>query len=343
MSPLPDDELAARLRAALTRQAADATTSDDSLGRIRSRTAAERGPVRRWLPVAVATAAAVVAVAVVAVLLGPASRSGTGTASGPTAGPTSPGPTSSDSGAPSPSPSASESASTSPSSPPGGTAHAVPAYYVRVFEGHARLYREFHRVVTTDAGVVAASLATMLAAPADPDYASLWPVGTTVTALTRTGAGGKDLTVVLSAAPTGFADVAVQQVVYTVTAADPDVAAVTVTYPGGSSGAVGRVVDWQILAPVWVLAPVDGAHASSPLKLSGTASVFEATVSWQVARADGTVAASGAAMATIGAPGRGAWSVSVPLPPGTYTVTAWEASAQDGRVTWPDTKVVVVG
>jgi hypothetical protein len=91
-----------------------------------------------------------------------------------------------------------------------------------------------------------------------------------------------------------------------------------------------------------VLAPTQGATVSSPVTVSGTASVFEATVTWEVDRADGTRVAHGIAMAPIAAPGRGPWSVTVTLPPGTYVVTAYAVSAKDGSHTWPDTKRFVV-
>src|SRR5206468_3571944 len=132
------------------------------------------------------------------------------------------------------------------------------------------LYREFRTSRATDH--VAGALQLMLGPAADPDYQSLWPAGTTLTALSRSADVQQ---VSLSQAPTQ-PDIAVQEVVYTVTATDPTVHRVSVSYPGGGVGATGRGTSWVVLAPVWVLSPLDGATVSSPVRISGTASVFEA-------------------------------------------------------------------
>jgi hypothetical protein len=133
----------------------------------------------------------------------------------------------------------------------------------------------------------------------------------------------------------------IQELVYTVTAADPTIHAVTVLYPGGRSIAA-RMPGLDVLASVWVLSPAEGASVASPVTIGGTASVFEATVTWEVDRPDGTVVAQGNAMAALGAPGRGPWSVQVPLAPGQYVVKAYAISAKDGSTTWPDTKTFTV-
>lgn len=220
----------------------------------------------------------------------------------------------------------------------------MPVYFGGTYGGRTMLYREFHR---TTAAALTGAVEAMLAGPADVDYASLWPRGTSLVALTRSG---PVVTVTLSSPPlltatgaAGFGATSVQEVVYTVTAADPTVQAVTVAYPGGRATAVVRAPGIQVLASVWVLAPAQGAAVSSPVTLSGTASVFEAVVSWEVDRADGTPVAHGSAMTPIAAPGRGPWAVTVTLPPGSYLVKAYAVSAKDGSHTWPDTKRFTVG
>jgi hypothetical protein len=331
-----DDPTGERLRSVLRAGAADVRPADDSLGRILARAHDERRSSRRWLAPLAAVAAVVIVAAGVAAGLG--LRGNGGHSGGAGSHVTTPSVSVTDNPAPS------ESGSPTPPQPSpsvsglaGGPAVALPAYYGATFESKVRLYREFRASHATDH--VAGALQLMLGGAQDPDYGSLWPAGTTLTSLTRTGS---QVAVGLSQPPTDPLATAVQEVVYTVTAADPSVSAVSVTWPGGSVGPTRRVAQWLVLAPVWVLTPVDGSTVRSPLTIAGSASVFEATVSWEVDRTDGTKVKSGSTMATIGAPQRGLYSVSVPLPPGTYVVKALEFSAEDGRPTWVDSKTVTV-
>lgn len=61
--------------------------------------------------------------------------------------------------------------------------------------------------------------------------------------------------------------------------------------------------------------PLTNATLTSPVTISGDASVFEATVQWRISDTSGRVLAEGFTTATVGAPGRGDFSVSA-----TYTV-----------------------
>jgi hypothetical protein len=69
--------------------------------------------------------------------------------------------------------------------------------------------------------------------------------------------------------------------------------------------------------------------------------VFEASVAIEV-RSGASVAARTTATASAGAPDRGDWSATVTLPPGDYTVAAYEESAKDGSRQFVDTKRVKV-
>jgi Immunoglobulin-like domain of bacterial spore germination/Sporulation and spore germination len=299
---------------------------DDGLARIQARTEQAPAMVRRWA-VPLAAAAAVLAVVAGGAMIWPRA-SGTPAV----AGSQSPSPTTSQpSLPPAPSPSASGTAST-------GAAVTVPVYYGATFAGRTMLYREFHRTTSFPA---LGALTQMLAGPVDPDYRSLWPAGTRLTSLVRSG----DLaTVTLSAPPVATTpqDRPVQEVVYTLTAADATIHRVTVIYPGGRATNVTRAVSYEALAMVWILTPADGATVSSPVTISGIASVFEATVNWEVDRADGSVVIQGFTNASIGAPGRGSWSDTVSLPAGSYVLRAYEISPKDGSITWPDTKAFTV-
>ncbi len=313
-----DDSSADRLRRALHEEAATMNPSDDGLDRIRDKAAQPPSTARRWLPVVAAAAVVLLAVGA-AVLFWP--RGGTEQSAGP--GPTVPASTPS-------------SVSPSPSTPATVAPRAVAAYFVGSSGGRSALYREFSQ--STVADPVQAALTAMLAAPADSDYSTPWPAGTTAT-VTRTGSGAQ---VSLSGNPTRSADLAVQQVVYTVTGADPGVQSVTVATPTATYPDQVRAASVDVLAPVWLLEPTQGATVSSPVTLSGTATAFEATVNWDILGATGSVVKKGYATATAGAPERGDWSASVPLPPGTYQARAYIVSAENGQLQWIDSKTFTV-
>lgn len=84
---------------------------------------------------------------------------------------------------------------------------------------------------------------------------------------------------------------------------------------------------------IWVTAPVKDQVISSPVKISGSARVFEAVVSYRLRDANGTVIAQGNTMASEGAPGRGDFSGELAFKvngPGTGQIEVFEASAKDG-------------
>jgi hypothetical protein len=94
----------------------------------------------------------------------------------------------------------------------------------------------------------------------------------------------------------------------------------------------------EVLGPVWL--DVDEGEVLSA-RFGGTATVFEATVDWQV-RQGGRVVQKGFSTATEGAPGRGEWTGTLDVPPGSYELWAYESSAEDGSITWLDTKRITV-
>lgn len=223
---------------------------------------------------------------------------------------------------------------------PGGPAQ-IPVYVLGPAGGGPRLYREFRTGDRADP--VRAAVAGLAAAPADPDYRSPWQG--VRSSVTRAGATA---TVTFAAAPAlagASAAVAVQEVVYTVTAADPAVTRVRVVAPGLpdalTATALGRGAPLDLLAPVWLLDPVDGGAGGRRMTISGTASVFEATVIVEVRRGSAVVART-TATASVGAPGRGDWTATVTMPAGDYVVAAYEASEKDGSRVGEDTKRVRV-
>lgn len=220
----------------------------------------------------------------------------------------------------------------------------VPVYVLGDTGAGPRLFREFRSAAGADG--VWAALAAMADRPADPDYRTPW-AGARVLGVTR---AGTDVTVRLSAAPrlgsAAEARLAVQQVVHTATAADTRVRRVRVVAPGLpaalTAAPIGRGAQLDVLAPVWLLDPADGARSGRRVTLTGTASVFEGTVNVE-ARQGTRVVGRATATASVGAPGRGDWTATLTLPPGTYVLAAYETSEKDGSRSSEDTKRVRVG
>jgi spore germination protein GerM len=92
--------------------------------------------------------------------------------------------------------------------------------------------------------------------------------------------------------------------------------------------------DFEDLLPAIVVeTPGPGDAVSSPLTISGTANVFEATVSYRIEDENGHSVADGYATATCGTGCRGTYVVTVDYQVGhdqQGTVVVFESSAQDG-------------
>ena len=88
------------------------------------------------------------------------------------------------------------------------------------------------------------------------------------------------------------------------------------------------------LPPILVESPLIGERISSPIKISGTADVFEAVVSISILDAQGQEIANTTTMATCGTGCRGAYSTSLGFvvdQTQAGTVRVYEVSAMDGR------------
>ncbi len=271
-------------------------------------------------------------------------------ASGPTTAPatTSAPPTSTATPTTSPSPTSTASA-TATASPTGSM--TVPVYYLGL---NNKLFREF-RTVPRSSGVVRAAVDAMLhVTPLDPDYTSLWPKATQVRGASISGdTATVDLTGNARTASAG-ADAeqqSVQQLVYTVTAAAPAVKKVRLRFDGQTKdtlwghvdtrGDLTRAGQIETHGRIWITSPEQLTTVGRTFTVKGSATVFEATVSWSLRRLNGTPIKSGFATATQGAPGRGDWTVSVTIPAsvtGDVVFKAWESSARDGSVQHPDDK-----
>lgn len=252
--------------------------------------------------------------------------------------------------APSPSPSAA-----APTASAGSTtgARGLAVYWLGATKDPRgpRLYREFVRRPAGADAVRDAVEAMLALEPRDPDYTSLWAEGTTVRDVRRDGTTAVvDLSAEASRNGGGsaFEAMTLQQLVHTVTAAEPSLTAVRLRVEGeqvetlwgsaDTSRPLTRAPAVETLGPVWIDLPEGGTVSR---EFGGTAAVFEATVSWELRR-DGKVVQEGFSTASQGAPARGEWSGEADVPPGDYVLWAYESSAEDGSITWLDTKRVTI-
>ena len=88
--------------------------------------------------------------------------------------------------------------------------------------------------------------------------------------------------------------------------------------------------------------PAEGAELTSPVRVTGEAAVFEATLRWEVRR-DGAVIRAGSASTAEGQT-FSPYSFSVPLPPGDYEIRVAEDDPSDGagRPAMTDSRRVTV-
>ncbi|MGW6195242.1 Gmad2 immunoglobulin-like domain-containing protein [Kribbella sp. NPDC055110] len=366
----PFDEL---MRRSLHEEA-DRIEPSDVLPEIRARAHAQRPAARRpWLLTAgLAAVGTAAAIGAFTMLNGPANTAndgdavaGSGTTTTATGVPPSPTPS-----ALTASPEPSQALSTSPSAKTAnptdrGVPEAavkstvVPVYWLGQQVGApkksaARLYRTWAQVSGRPAEQAVRIMTTKQ--PTDPDYYSVWR-GAALNTVTRSNGV---VTVDFKQLPQATLDpdlakVATQQLVYTVQGALEDSGAmrVQVTEQGRAGGKLFGQVDTSeplsraeatdVQAFIWVTSPDDNTVVTTPVKVTGIASVFEAQVNWRiVSDKSRAVVAKGAAQTTEAykfAPF--AFSIAK-LDPGTYTLEVFEISAADGSITDTDTKSIVV-
>ena len=96
---------------------------------------------------------------------------------------------------------------------------------------------------------------------------------------------------------------------------------------------IGRKAIEEQSPQILIESPLPGDTVSSPIRLRGTANVYEATVSIEVRDETGTVVWEGFTTATSGTGTRGTFDTTIPLPDrgGPIEIVAFEASAEDGR------------
>jgi hypothetical protein len=333
-----DDQLETRLRRALNSEAAMVQTAGDGLTKIRDGIDAKRRRVWWRNPAVALAAAALLGVAAGGLYFGNRDNNTTVLPGG-----TSHSPTPTSSGSPSISPSPSESPSSSDTTPPTSHTGPVYVYYIHDDGQSPRLYRETHNGVGTGSAAEAALRAMFASQPDDPDYATPWDN----TRLRSYSVAGDTATVNVSkfvSVGSAVESVAVQEIVYTVTANDKSVKQVLLRVRGAIppsgvsdwSQPIRRAPMFDVQGLIWILAPTQGATVSSPVQITGYGTAFEATISWEV-RKNGVVVKSGhtqgGSMGTFGD-----FHDTVTLPAGDYELSAFESSAKDGSPIHIDTK-----
>jgi hypothetical protein len=320
----PTEEFETRVRAALQADAEWIQPGLDGLARIRERTAAGTRSRRRvWLVTAAAGLATAAAVAAGVVISGDVlDRSAP------------PGPA-------------------GPSQTPSTREVTVPVYYLGETTTGLRLFREFHRVRTSEPEAVAALNQMFSQPPSDPDYSSPWPAESRALSVERFGG---QITVDLSSpvletnVARGTADLMTQQLVYTVQGALQSTDPVQLLVEGGRvadiSGSptaepLARADAHDVQALTWVISPAEGATVPSTFRVEGIASAFEGNVVWQLLRGSAVVDEG----FTTTAEGQtfSPYSFTVgDVPAGDYTLRVYQTSPEDGSETFVDTKSITV-
>lgn len=346
-----DNNLDARIRSALTAEADMVNPAGDGLDRIRAGVDESGGRVWWRNPAVAIAAAAVLGLAVAAASF---ALYDDGTGEIVTSTPTTSATTASASPEPSPTPTptATPSETSSATEEPVKGPVNLAIYYVRDDGTGIRLYREYHSVSLVGGDRIRSALIEMFVGDAkDPDYTSLWPRDAKVNRVTKQGDTAQiDLNRAVTKANVGAraAEATLQQLVYTVTAADTSVKKVKLTVDGRQvaqlwghvavgSRALTRAPAVDVVGLIWLLAPREGDKVGRTVQIKGVGTAFEGTISWEVLNAGGKVVAKGSTQG--GANGEFAgFTDQVTLRPGTYTIRAFESSAEDGRALHVDDK-----
>jgi hypothetical protein len=249
------------------------------------------------------------------------------------------------------------STSTRGTGAPPATQTSLPVYFVGPIGDSKPTYKLFREFVRTSVGATPsdrAKAALVLAINAQPysntdGYLQPWS-GQTIGAVRVTpqlitvdlaNAGNPDAAVTQE-----VRRLAVQELVWTATAAVQKSVPVRFTVNGSPAALFGTIAStgsftrpaaaesWRDLAPIWVDSPTRDQvlPAGKAVTVTGQATVFEASLAWDLRRGATTVK-QGHTTASIGAPDRGQYSIELGvLPSGTYTIHVWEPSAKDGSV-----------
>jgi len=234
----------------------------------------------------------------------------------------------------------------------------APVYFLGDTGVGPRLFREDRPGPSGDDATVHALQLAVTGAALDPDYRSVWPTGTRVTAVrAETDSVVVDLVGSgLQQRPAGVtpaaARMSVQQLVYTARPAPDSPFRVRFEVDGSPVGTllgvpVGSVAPAppdSTLAPVSISSPASTGDprvtVTSPVTVRGTASAVEANVQWELRRGD-TVVEHGFTTAreccTLSP-----YTFRLRVAPGDYTLVVHDEDASGGGATSSDSKALRV-
>ncbi|MCU1533230.1 MAG: hypothetical protein JWO49_2801 [Arthrobacter sp.] len=227
----------------------------------------------------------------------------------------------------------------------------APVYWIGRSDDSEFLYREFRDVPEQDNPVTQALRVMMSQKPLDPDFFTPWQNPKKL----ATSVSGKNVITVdvsgdafNSNVDAAMAELAIQQLVYTATAAGASAGLID----SGQQVQVVVLVDGHtdyvafnrvrlgsptsrsagIVAPVWIIDPQEGTSVEDgPLKISGRSAVPGGALRWEILRVEGgnvkTPYLNGNATASADADDSGVFNLSVSLGPGNYEVQVSQLEA----------------
>ncbi|KUG04008.1 hypothetical protein ASZ90_018597 [hydrocarbon metagenome] len=235
-----------------------------------------------------------------------------------------------------------------PPEPPVVKTMDVAVYYLKNSENDIYLVREVHQVEKSEGVARAALNELIVGTPSTPGAYRVLPADTRILNIdVEQGLATVDFSGEVLGANVGAngEGIGIASIVNTLTEF-PTIQRVQFTV----DGQVDKGMDWwghvglyeqpfsrnlsTVYEPViWVTAPVADQTISSPVKISGTARVFEATVSFHLKDADGNILAQGFTTASEGAPGRGDFEAELAFKSeaaGKGQLEIFEVSMKDG-------------
>ncbi|MBI4729353.1 MAG: GerMN domain-containing protein [Acidobacteria bacterium] len=246
----------------------------------------------------------------------------------------------------------------------------VTIHYLVDSEGRTWLAPERHQVDKTSAIGRAALEELVHGTAQDPDHVTPIPRGAKILDLKIEGGTATvdwSADVLEANAGATVEALGIQSIVWTLTEF-PTVKRVAFTVEGKPSGKAsnGRLVeDWwghvglsdqpfarqdaiEVLEPITIWTPLDGVAVGREIAVTGEASTFEANVAFRLLDATGKRVSVTSTTASAGAPERGAFSTTIqvaspPASPETWRLEAYEASMEDGRDTFVETRSILVG
>jgi spore germination protein GerM len=228
----------------------------------------------------------------------------------------------------------------------------APVYWIGRSNDNMFLYREFRDVPEQDNPVTRALRVMMSEKPLDPDFFTPWQNPKELaTSISCKNVITVDLSndAFNSNVDAAMAERAIQQLVYTATAAGASAGLIDV----GQQIQVVVLVDGHtdyvafnhvrlgsptsrsagMVAPVWIIDPQEDTSVDDgAIKISGRSTVPGGKLRWEIQRIDGTVKTrflNGIATASADSPQSGVFSLAVNLDPGKYEVRV--SQLQDGN------------